>query len=81
VDVGDLAAELAGLDPVAGEAALGAVSAGEVLAIAGPQREALALRIARRARERALDAAGGRVSLEAIVVDRTGAVLAHAKGW
>lgn len=81
VAVADLAAELARFDPQAADEAGGAVSAGEVLAIAGPHRAALALRIALRAQERALEAAGGRVTLEAIVVDRTGAVLAHAKGW
>jgi cobalt-precorrin-5B (C1)-methyltransferase len=81
VDIADLAAELDRIEPAAGAAARHAVSAGEVLAVAGRHRAALAARIARRARDQALAAAGGRLALEAIVVDRAGDVLAHAPGW
>jgi cobalt-precorrin-5B (C1)-methyltransferase len=81
VDIADLAAELDRIEPGAGAAVLEAVSAGEVLATAGSHRAALAARIALRARDQALAAAGGRLALEAIVVDRAGDVLAHAPGW
>lgn len=81
VDVERLAARLAALDPRAGQAAAGAASAGEVLAVAGRHAAALAGEIASAARERALDAAGHRLALEAIVVDRAGEVIAHAPGW
>ena len=81
VDVQNLASELAACDPALGEQAKTAVSAGEVLAVAGPQRAALAGRIGARARLTALDAAGGRVALEVVVIDRAGEVLAHVPGW
>ena len=81
VDIPDLADELEALAPGLGEAARRAASAGEVLAIAGPLEADLAARIAGRARLRALTAAGGRLALEAIVVDRAGTVLARAPGW
>ncbi len=85
VDIADLAAELESLapdlGPAQGEAARQAVSAGEVLAIAGPHQAALAARIAARARATALEASGGRLALEAIVVDRAGVVLARVHGW
>ncbi len=81
VDIADLAAELDAIDSAAGAAARHAVSAGEVLAVAGPHRAALAARIAARARDQALAAAGDRLAIEAIVVDRAGDVLAHAPGW
>jgi hypothetical protein len=81
VDVGDLAGELAAIDPAAGAAARDAGSAGEVLAVAGYHGPALAERVGARARARALDAAGGKLALEAIVVDRAGRVIGHARGW
>jgi cobalt-precorrin-5B (C1)-methyltransferase len=81
VDIGDLAGELAALDQAAGMAARAACSAGEVLALAGAHGPALAARIGERARATALDAAGGRLALEAIVVDRAGRVIGHAPGW
>ncbi|MCB9966592.1 MAG: cobalt-precorrin-5B (C(1))-methyltransferase [Geminicoccaceae bacterium] len=81
VDLADLAAELGALDPATGSAAEGAVSAGEVLALAGAHRPALARRIAERARLAAGEAAGPAVAIEALVVDRGGAILAHVPGW
>ena len=81
IDIRDLANELATLAPGLGEEARRAVSAGEVLAIAGAHKGALAARIAARARAAALEAAGGRLLLETIVIDRTGDVLAHVPGW
>ncbi len=81
VDIGDLAAELARLDPAAGEQARQAGSAGEVLVSAGHHASALAARFAARARATALQAAGGGLGLEAIVVDRAGRVIGHAPGW
>jgi cobalt-precorrin-5B (C1)-methyltransferase len=81
VDVGDLAGELEAIEPAAGVAARGACSAGEVLAVAGDHGPALAGRIGARARIKALDAAGGKLALEAIVIDRGGRVIGHAKGW
>ena len=81
VDIQDLADELEALDPAAGELARAAVSAGEVLALAGAHGPALAARIGARARAVALDAAGGRLALEAIVIDRAGRMIGHAPGW
>jgi cobalt-precorrin-5B (C1)-methyltransferase len=81
VAIDDLAADLAALDPAAGQQAQAAVSAGEVLALAGAHGPALATRIGMRARAVALEAAGGRLALEAIVIDRAGRVIGHAPGW
>jgi cobalt-precorrin-5B (C1)-methyltransferase len=81
VDIGDLAEELAVIDPAAGRVARGVGSAGEVLALAGGSGPVLAGRIGARARAKALDAVGGKVALEAIVVDRAGRVIGHAPGW
>lgn len=81
VDIAALAAELGALDPERSAAARDAVSAGEVLALAGPHRAALAARIGAGARTTALEAAGGRLALETIVVDRAGEVLARVPGW
>jgi cobalt-precorrin-5B (C1)-methyltransferase len=81
VAIDDLAGELAAFDEAAAEQARAAVSAGEVLALAGRHAPALAARIGARARAVALHAAGGRLALEAIVVDRAGRVIGHAPGW
>ncbi len=81
IDLAGLGADLAALDPALGRRAAGAGSAGEVLALAGDRAPALAGRIAARARAVASETAGPAVAIEALVVDRAGAVLAHAPGW
>jgi cobalt-precorrin-5B (C1)-methyltransferase len=81
VAIDDLASELAAFDEAAAEQARAAVSAGEVLALASGHAPALAARIGARARAVALEAAGGRLALEALVVDRAGRVIGHAPGW
>ncbi len=55
-----------------------AEGAGEVLALAGEHRAALAGRVARAAREVALATLAGGIAVDVVVFDRHGAALAHA---
>jgi cobalt-precorrin-5B (C1)-methyltransferase len=82
VDAAALAAMLAALggDDASIAAAQVAKSAGEVLALAGAQREALALAVARQAREVALATLAGGIAVDVAVFDRMGKLLAHAGG-
>ena len=82
VDTTVLARRLAalGADPNTVEAAAQARSAGEVLAIAGDWRPALADDVARRAREVALATLGGKTAIEVAVVDRHGGFIARVGG-
>jgi len=61
-------------------AARTAAGAAEVLALAGPAREALARLVALRAREVALATLSGRTAVELAIVDRAGAFLARVGG-
>lgn len=81
VDIGKLSIALGRLDPVAGKAAEAAVSAGEVLALAGAHGPALARHVADRAKVVAGEAAGPAVAIEVLVFDRAGTALAHSPGW
>jgi cobalt-precorrin-5B (C1)-methyltransferase len=79
VDAAALAAMLAALG--AGGAivasARAAAGAGEVLALAGEHRAALAERVARQAREVALATLAGGIAVDVAIFDRKGALLAH----
>jgi cobalt-precorrin-5B (C1)-methyltransferase len=82
VDTMVLARRLAalGADPNTVETATQARGAGEVLAIAGDWRPALADDVARRAREVALATLGGKTAIEVAVVDRHGDFIARVGG-
>jgi cobalt-precorrin-5B (C1)-methyltransferase len=79
VDAAPLAEMLAALRAPAEmvAAARGAAGAGEVLALAGPWREALAAQVAQAAREVALATLAGGTAVDVVVFDRQGAMLAH----
>jgi len=74
--LGDVLAEL-GAEPDLAAAARRADSAGAVLEIAAPWRNALADRIARRARAVALATLSGHTAVEVAIVDRAGQFLAR----
>ena len=79
VDLAALADRLAavGADAAAVQAARQAEGAGEMLALAGEKREALARDVAKRAREVALATLSGETSIEVAIVDRDGAFIAR----
>jgi cobalt-precorrin-5B (C1)-methyltransferase len=72
--------ETLGADEASVAAARDAEGAGEVLALAGTHRTALALGVARRAREVALATLAGGITVDVAVFDRQGELLAHAGG-
>ena len=78
VDAPALAAmlEALGADPAAVQAAGQAGTAGEILALAGGRRPALARDVARRAREVALATLGGGTAIEVAIIERGGDLLA-----
>jgi cobalt-precorrin-5B (C1)-methyltransferase len=79
VDIAALAAMLEALhaDPAAVKAASRAAGAGEILALAGDRRGALADHVARQAREVSLATLSGRTAIEVAIVDRNGDLLAR----
>jgi len=79
VDVLALTAILAelGADEPITQKARAAAGAAEILAIAGDRREALAQRVARRAREVVLATLSGKTVVEVAIVDRQGRFLAR----
>ena len=79
VDIAALADRLAavGADAAPVQAARQAEGAGEMLALAGEKREALARDVAKRAREVALATLSGETSIEVAIVDRDGAFIAR----
>ena len=79
VDLTALADRLAvlGADPAAVWAARQAGGGGELLALAGGKRKALALDVAKRAREVALATLSGETSIEVAIVDRNGGFVAR----
>ncbi|HXC90804.1 MAG TPA: cobalt-precorrin-5B (C(1))-methyltransferase [Stellaceae bacterium] len=80
VDVAALAGLLGslGAEPAAVLAAGRAAGAGEVLALAGPRRRALAHAVARRAREVALATLSGATAIDVAVVDGNANLVARA---
>ena len=82
VDTTALAAMLAelGAEVRAVEAARTAAGAAEILALAGPEREALARLVAARARAVALATLSGKTAVELAIVDRAGRFLARVGG-
>ena len=82
VDTAALAGMLEALraDPAAVKAAGRAAGAGEILALAGDRREALACDVARRAREVSLATLSGQTAVEVAIVDRNGDLLARVGG-
>jgi cobalt-precorrin-5B (C1)-methyltransferase len=82
VDTAILAGALAalGADMPIVDAARHAAGAGEVLALAGQRRAALAENVARQAREVALATLSGRTAVEIVVVERSGDLLARVGG-
>jgi cobalt-precorrin-5B (C1)-methyltransferase len=72
--------EALGADPAAVRAVGHATNAGEILALAGAQRSALAHKVARQAREVALATLSGKTAVEVAIIDRHGNVLGRA-GW
>jgi cobalt-precorrin-5B (C1)-methyltransferase len=79
VDAAMLADALAalGADGATVAAAHAAAGAGEVLALAGAGRAALAERVARQAREVALATLAGGIAVDVAIFDRRGELLAH----
>ena len=79
VDTAGLAAmlEARGADAALLQAAGRAGGAGEILALAGWRRQALACAVARRAREVGLATLSGKTAIEVAVVDRNGEILAR----
>jgi cobalt-precorrin-5B (C1)-methyltransferase len=82
VDATALTAALAalGADRATVDAARHAAGAGEILALAGRWRAALAGNVARQAREVALATLSGSTTVEIVVVDRDGGLLARVGG-
>jgi cobalt-precorrin-5B (C1)-methyltransferase len=79
VDAAALAAALEslGADAAIVAAAREAKGAGEVLALSGAQRAALAERVARQAREVALATLAGDIAVDVAIFDRQGKLIAH----
>lgn len=70
-----------GADATVVGAARSAASGGEVLALAGDKRQALARSVAARAREVALATLTGRIAVEVAIIDRQGEFLARVGAW